>query len=283
MPRLFTAIMVTAGLLVSLVTRAETQSASPFKAVVSLRKGVLSIAVNDVKPLFRAVYELEKLCGCPITYEDAPLENAADVVEVSAGAVAGRRGLYQRGGKLEVSYPVDSLDVSDNVERAVREIVRIYEDQKLPGVFRVERDGAMLHVIPDSVRSKDGLPAPTSSVLDALISFPQQERSGLEAINAVLDAVRSAGGTDVDLGEVPMNLLASHRVSVGAHNDLARTVLARILSTHAVPLSWGIGYDISTKRYGISIHPVVREAIIRKYIAKQEQEDLRLDQLGLWR
>jgi hypothetical protein len=63
-----------------------------------------------------------------------------------------------------------------------------------------------------------------------MISLSEQERSGLEAIKAVLDALRSAGGVDVDLSEVPMNLLVSHRVSVGAHNELARTVLAHPLN-----------------------------------------------------
>jgi hypothetical protein len=174
----------------------------------------------------------------------------------SRGAKGRLRSVMPRPAEFAFSYVLRGPDVRDDIEDVVRQAVHEYEKQILPGRFKVERTGTMLHVTPAYVRKKAGNIVPVESVLDARISLDEQEWPAIEGIRAILDALKEATGVSVKLTVRPINLLMQHRVRIAANDEPAGSVLGRLLETHPAPMSWVVGYDIQSHQHILSIYVV---------------------------
>lgn len=121
-----------------------------------------------------------------------------------------------------------------------------YEDGSLPGGKVVDVIEGRLFVIPAGEKFR---------VLETPVSFWYQERSVGETIDLILGGVSKAGRFHVGSNGPPMMMITT-KVFIGATNEPARNVLARVL----VQLGPGAGYqllcDNSIRECALNIHTV---------------------------
>ena len=59
------------------------------------------------------------------------------------------------------------------------------------------------------------------------------------------------------IGITPLNLMNQTKVRMGASNETARTVLARLMGQFRYRLSWQLFYDPGLKWYVLNVHIVL--------------------------
>jgi hypothetical protein len=220
--------------------------------------------VNDGRPVGKAVRTLEDLCQCVITYEDPRIvysRETKDVTdEVSRSIPANsRRVIVPKGGALTVNYrTVPGTDRPVNLTSTLNDVLKEHESEDGAGRFRIEQSNGVIHVIPVAVKNINGKIGPQTSVLDAPISLPRQERSGMQTLTAICEAISKKNHMRVELGAVPINLLLQHRSIQGFRNEQARTVLIRFLQDldKSGRFSWRLLYGPGTKEYALNIHRI---------------------------
>ena len=119
--------------------------------------------------------------------------------------------------------------------------------------FRIEQEGDVFHIIPFEVRDAKGNWAAYTPIFDTRISLPTKERSMLDTVQAVCDALGAANHVSVRLLVYPLNTLHFTNSTVGANDELARSVLTRALTGLDRKLTWRVFYDIPINSYLLSI------------------------------
>jgi hypothetical protein len=120
------------------------------------------ISVNDPRPVALAAESLEKKYGWIITYEDPPYVHESELVDVTEKV---RRDLDKfkpgqapkvfipKGGDLTFEYSIDPATKKPNDSAVVvQQLLDAYAIAN-PGIFRLDRDGARLHIV--AVAAKD--------------------------------------------------------------------------------------------------------------------------------
>lgn len=228
----------------------------------------VDLSVNDPRPVAEAIRILEINCACAITYED-PLYAHPSTIEDVATKVRRDLDKYKpgeappvfipRGGALAVSYDAKpGRKIPVDIEKTVQAIVDANAANSTASRFRVESAGKVIHVIPTAFKNSAGVLSPYEPVLDALISIPAEDRSGLDTLGAICASVSQATETHVVMGTIPLNRLNQHRDVQGATNQKARDVLMQLLERTApgATVSWDLFYDPMMKRYVLNIHVV---------------------------
>jgi hypothetical protein len=221
----------------------------------------VAVSVNDARPLAKAIDVLEQRYAAAITYEDPPYAFARDLKDVSnevrRDAPQGKpRVIIPAGGVFEAQYVEPSDPVPPNLQTAVRRVVAKYNASGLAGEFQVVEDGALLHVVPMRIRNRLGVVENQRSLLDTKLTIDARDRSALEMLQAFVEALTQASGSHVSLGTVPLNLLAQTRVSGGANDERAGTILMRTLAATGATLSWRLFYGPEEARpgYALNVH-----------------------------
>lgn len=119
--------------------------------------------------------------------------------------------------------------------------------------FRVEQAGDVFHIIPTEVRDATGNWVAHTPLFDTPISISTKERSMLDTVQAVCDALGAANHVSVRLLVYPLNTLHYANSTVGASNEVARSVLTRALTGLDRKLTWRVFYDIPMNSYLLSI------------------------------
>jgi hypothetical protein len=228
-----------------------------------------SLSAEDPRPLAAAIETLEVRSGVAITYEDPLYVNAGEIADVTDEV---RRDLDEykpgeapkvlvpKGGTVSIDYDtIPGTNRPADPAAVVLQLVDAYNASGNAGRFRVEVSGEIIHVIPDAFKNKEGELTPQQSVLDAVISLPEEERSGVQTLRAICDAVSLETRKKVVFGTIPVNLLVQHRDRRGWASQRARNVLVELLesSKRRANLSWRLLYDPGTREYALNIHPVV--------------------------
>lgn len=151
----------------------------------------------------------------------------------------------------------------------VRSVLQTHNSKGNPGVFTVIQNGQALNIIPSAIRNQAGILVPHNSPLDALITFPQQERSGLDALKLICELVTNASGRKVVIGTVPSNLLSQKTISIKADNEPAREILTRCLSElqwknsqvtlPSRQLAYQLFYGPDVQTYAVNVHMMMQE------------------------
>ena len=228
----------------------------------------VSLSVNGARPVAMAAEMLEKTYGWIITYEDPPYVHESDLVDVTELV---RRDLDKfkpgqapkvvapKGGELTFKYHIDpATKKPDNSAVVVQQLLDAYAIAGNPGVFRLDRDGARLHIVASAVKGKDGVLVSSRSILDTPITVSTQKRNGLQLLDAFCSAVSEASGTRVVLGAAPATQFYRHQTESGTKDQRARDFLTHELDlvTGQPKLSWHVLYDATTKTYYLNIHGV---------------------------
>ena len=239
----------------------------PMQATQETEKA--SLSVQDPRPVAKALEELEAKYGWVITYEDPlylhPSETADVTTQVRKDLGKFRNGeaprvLIPAGGSLAITYDVMS-DTKLPVDRdaVVRKVLNASQTAGVSR-FRLERekDNAMLHAIAAVNKNASGALVPHAAVLDAVISLSQGDRTSLQTLHAICEAVSQATGTHVEVGAVPLGLFMNHRDNEVVVSQKARDVLVQTLERtgSGTNLSWQLLYDPGMKTYYLNIHIV---------------------------
>lgn len=113
------------------------------------------------------------------------------------------------------------------------------------------------------MRDISGNTAPVRAVLSTPITLPLQQRNAAETLDLILAAVSKASGFKIGVGSVPMNALAMGQVTIGANQEPASRVLARLLNAllgygtvlpaSSPALSYRVLYDVQLKYYMFNV------------------------------
>jgi hypothetical protein len=112
------------------------------------------------------------------------------------------------------------------------------------GEFQVrEGRSGRLHIVPLTARDRSEEVVQQTPVLDRQISFEPRQYSGLEFLQALVDAVARATGVPMEIGTTPINTFAHYTGAFAASNEAARSVLARFLDGVGAGYSWQLFFD----------------------------------------
>lgn len=226
------------------------------------------LSVRDPRPLAKAVEVLEARSGLAVTYEDPLYVNEGEIADVAPSVRKDfnrfRPGeapkvLIPKGGAVTVDYnAIPGTERPADPVAAVQELVKEHSASGNAGLFRVEQSGQMIHVIPAAFKNREGVMTAQQSVLDAMINVPAEERSGVQTLRAICEAVSQATHTRVVVGTIPLNLFIRHHGSEGGADQKARDVLVNLLGNtrKGTNLSWRLLYDPGMGTYALNIHTV---------------------------
>jgi hypothetical protein len=233
--------------------------------MLQVNTGVAQTAVNGTeattfRSLPEAVDGLDKRYGYVITVETPPY--------VYEGDLQDERALRNPGSLSKSTAPpiwvAKGVPVSLNlppaasVDRAgmssiVRQLAQNGSKGDHGAHFRTEQEGDVFHIIPTEVRDRTGNWVAHTPLFDTRISIPTKERSMLDTVQAVCDALAAANHVSVRLLVYPLNTLHYTNSTVGASDEAARSVLTRALTGLDRKLTWRVFYDIPMNSYLLSM------------------------------
>jgi len=191
-----------------------------------------TIDVNEPRPLWRALDQLETIVGLPINYEDVPYENAADLRDIStrqSAAAPAFHAIVPRSGHVTAQIPaLTGTAPASEALADVNLLLRSYRESELPGDFEVEQRAGELYVTAAKVRGADGVMRAVTSPLAAPVTIPETQRTLIETVGAILDGVNQVTGVRIVTGSFPIWPLP--KVSFGASDEPARDALTRLFA-----------------------------------------------------
>jgi hypothetical protein len=221
-----------------------------------------TLSVSGPRPVEEAVQQLVSRYGYVITYEDPQYSYGGDLRDVTAEVrtdlqkfAAGKapKVLGHVGGTLTFSVPAASSFDRQTMAGVLKGVIQAQEKNEHGGHFRVEETEGAFHVVPGEWRDRNGNWASHTSILDAPISLPMQERSFPAMLEAICNAVGSASHVDIVVGTGATT--SGERYALGADNEPARLVLSRALKSTEKKLTWLLlyGNDLTERMYALNI------------------------------
>jgi hypothetical protein len=244
--------------------------------IPGLAQTSVAIDVNDPRPLAAAVTQLEKQVGIGINFEDMPYTFAGDLKDVTATAMTqsqrsanpGVAIIVPRGGPLTiapVSLANNPASVS-GVTAVLASLVGAYATAGYPGVYSSTYAHGAFFITPAQVHNSAGNAIAFSPILDTTVTLPSQARSAGDTLEAILQQVKTQTGIPVEIGQVPNGLMINAKITIGANNESARSVIARAFSmlaagkmadgSTATLMSYRLFFDPQLKYYVFNVHGV---------------------------
>lgn len=249
----------------ALCTLAAGQGASPNpgfwdRANLELTDGTVSVRANDPRPLAQAIEAIRQEYGWEVDYEDPPYESQdlADNTDPRWRiAHPQARGVTRVGGGLfatRFDLAKDMRSGSPEEERVLGKVVADYNASGNPGRFMLKKEGVdRFAIVGTGIRDSSGNARPVTPVLDGQVSLPPQERTVIDTIKLVSQAISAKSSYKVDIGTVPVNLAFQTSVKVGGDNVSGRALLAQIAATTRFPLVWKLLFDADAQCYFINM------------------------------
>ena len=218
-----------------------------------------SVAADGYGPLQSAINTLmQRHPGLVVSYEDAHYRHESDLVDVTDQVRPGTepRILVAREGSVYAEYQVrtESGDLIDP-ETALTRLINAYNSGNNPGRFDLSRTGDIFHVVPEQSLNTEGRWIPEIPILDLRISLLTEDAPAVSVVSQLCGEISRVSGRDVQWGGVPINLFASKRIDLLAQNEMARSVLVRLLNMFEPPLTWQLNYSPMTDSYMLNIVP----------------------------
>lgn len=112
-------------------------------------------------------------------------------------------------------------------------------------------------MFPANSRSSTGNVGSQTSPLDVPLTVVEKDVNGLEALNAICDAIKATTGTTILMGMIDPNAFWHTTLSISSDKESGRTLLTQLLRATGPSLSWrllrGAGSEPS---YFLNIHQV---------------------------
>lgn len=256
--------LASAGIVILTALIARGRSSANQESTQAVKK--VRLSVQDPRPVAEAILKMETKYGWAITYEDPRYVHESEIAnETEFHKYRPRPGEPRvpipKGGTLAIDYDVTrDTELPPDREIVIQQLLDTNSATGNAGRFRIERDGEMLHVIPTADKGSTGAFTRHESVLDAVITLPEEERSGPKKLRAICDAITQATKIRVVVGTFPANVLFQYHDRRGAMSEKARDVLVDLLNSakQGQSLSWRLLYDPDMKEYWLNIHLVPR-------------------------
>jgi hypothetical protein len=197
------------------------------------------LTVSGPRPVAAVALELEDRFHRVVTYEDPPYPDPADRAP----------GPVPRPGTITIGY-----GRSEPVEQVLRRAIEAHERARNPGWFAVVRAGDRLDVVPRAYRTAAGDVVERIPLLDTVIPPAPERTDGIAFLEGLAAALHRARGEAVEIGTVPVNLLAGHRSAGGEKPIAARHLLGARLSRLGPGLSWQLLNDPGSGAFVLNIH-----------------------------
>ena len=148
----------------------------------------------------------------------------------SHSGVALAKQVAPLGGRLETTIVVDAasgkLKDQNATASALNEILLTYKASgSLPGTFRLESYGGALFVEPAEMRNSTGSTMAATPILSAPITLSVTQRNAFETLQLILTNVSKNSGFKVGIGTVPIQALATTRVTINVDREPASHAL----------------------------------------------------------
>jgi hypothetical protein len=212
---------------------------------------VVSLDVDDPRPMAEAVQSLVKTYGYQITYEDPPFVYQGDLADRN---VKGFKDRIPAGAALSLRFtPSSRMITPTDMAGLLEKLLQVHAVSDKGGHFRLVQNEQVFHVIPSEAKDPNGSWVSKSSILDAAISLPSKERTGMAMLEDICAAIGAAAHTRVMVGTIPNNVILPYRGMLSAENESARGVLMRTLDGSNRRLTWILLYDPSGREYFLNI------------------------------
>lgn len=222
------------------------------------------------RPVADAVKDLQRRLGVVVTYEDPAFFAGPDLEDVThrlpaaealAESEGGPRVFVPRTGSIEILYSVDSVTgLSADLGQVLEDLIQDQAARSNPGRFRWEANGASFHVIPTHVTGKNGSLITQPAPLSRAVTLSLESRTGLDSLQATLNALAVETSLDFSLGLVPAKPLIAATVTVGGRSRVARELLGEILWQIDPMASWQLLWDATSERFFLNVE-FVRQGV----------------------
>lgn len=194
----------------------------------------VTLTATQTRGLADILDRVQRMLGAPITFEEVPYENQAELRTVTVA----------RGGGAHESLTNPSTDLSVTLtERdaspflAAQEVLSAYEKAGLPGVYTVVPRNDRVDIVPTQVLGANGSMTILTPVMNRTVTFPLGTRTVEETLQMLVGQVSTESARKVVLLSVPAGPFES--VELGASGIPARELLANL----AVALNRSISFQ----------------------------------------
>jgi hypothetical protein len=206
-----------------------------------------NVTITDPRPLVKVAEMFGARYGVRVSYEDVSaynfagdLDKATNLPKSSSLSIS-FAGFPQPKYSDKVAYDLRAQQTGDpaSTKTLLQAILNEHERSGNPGRFKIVDTENGMVIVPTATRDSAGIFAPDQSVLDQRITFPEETMNLDTALDAFCKTLSRATGKNVYIptgyGPGPVS------VRIGAKNEIARDVLARIFNTR----KWnGMGISI---------------------------------------
>jgi hypothetical protein len=239
-------------------------------SVVSAQQTTTVITVNDPRPLSETILKLEKVSNQPMTYEDAPVVYAGDLVDMSDvyRHKPGVKVLMPKFVTLSVTFTTSEIADRAGTAQVLQRLVTKFnrENPKGPQFTILDKDG-LFHVIPKSQRLASGKVVPYTSPLDVPLTVVVKDVLAGVALKAVLDAIEAKTRTKILVGISPfdtgLNVKGRRTFSISTQTQTGRTLVTQLMQGFSPWWSWelltGANVTGAPSSFFISIQQWVRK------------------------
>lgn len=229
------------------------------------------ISVTDERPVAKAIEKLEAIYRVPISYEDTRYLSNNDMTDVTEAVrldqgkgddpsrvfVPARRTLTfdlpETPARAAVTSP------SERSAAALAALKGLLDSDALAGGtggFQVSEDSSGLHVVSRSYRDASGRTQKLKPVLDGQITLKVRSQPALDVLDEICKQLSPDGGAAINVGTVPMNLLANSPVDVEAKNVAARDALESISKQIGARVAWQLLCEPGDGECALNMHIV---------------------------
>jgi hypothetical protein len=201
------------------------------------------ITVRAGAPLAQVLSQLQHALLSPISYEDVPFENAADVASPAVRA----------SGTPDIALTVTFGGTDNTPYNATQTALQAYKNAGLPGTYNIVQNSGWVSVVPTQVTGSDGGAKAVVPLMSRLVTFPSATRKGNDTLQLIVDAIAQESGANVILLNTPFWLGGSETVTVGASGEPAGEVIQSVAKSFNRPMSYQCLYVPSLKTYYLNV------------------------------
>ncbi len=187
------------------------------------------------RPVSALLQQLRTREGIAVTYEDPRDGKRSDMDERPA----------------TFTYTRQELHAPDGADLVIARMLREYGANG-GLIFRVVRDGARLHVVPEESFDASGARVRQEPILDTLINLPPRRRTGNQLLQEICDQIKEQTGHRVDIG--PGDAGLHDYTTIGIENQTARAAFEKVWDNATSPgtFVWDLYYDPDDGGYGLN-------------------------------
>lgn len=219
---------------------------------------LLVVEAKGGRPLASALMSVQELMGVPVSFEEAPHENAEDLARTTPSSHPGLRPriIAREGLPLSVTLSPIGVDRRSDALAAAQLIVAASSAAKHPGTYGVIYSGEGVEVAPSRLLGSNGSYRDFTPVMSRPVSVPFGRRSVPETLQAVTDSLSRVAGAKVHLLTFPLaqGTVLSYGVAALPARDVIREVLTQAGITTS---SYQLLYDPNEGAYYLNLVPVV--------------------------